>query len=301
MNIAVTGGTGMVGSALTGYLTKNGHHVYILTRNNKNKQNKENITFIEWLQDGSTPENHLPPLDAIVNLAGASINSRWSKEQKNLILNSRVDATREVLRIIHASETKSSIFINASAVGYYGTSKDITFTESSNPEGRNFLQNVCEKWEHEASKAVSLGVRTVYARFGLILDDKEGALPKMMLPYSFFAGGPAGSGEQWYSWVHLKDVVEMLVFAIEKEIVNGPMNVTSPNPEKMKNFGKKLGGIISRPHWLPAPSFAIKTLLGDMSVLILEGQKVLPEKPLTWGYSFSYPRLEDALQDLLSS
>ncbi|SDI53137.1 TIGR01777 family oxidoreductase [Alteribacillus bidgolensis] len=299
MNIAVTGGTGMVGSALTGYLTKNGHHVYILTRNSKNKQNKENITFVEWLHEKSAPENHLPPLDAIVNLAGASISSRWTKTQKKLIRNSRIDATREVIHIIQALEIKPNVLINASAVGYYGISKTEVFTEKSGPEGRNFLQDVCEKWEYEASRAEDFGIRTVYARFGLILDDKEGALPKMMLPYSFFTGGSIGSGDQWYSWVHLKDVVEMIVFAIEHNKASGPMNVTSPHPEQMKHFGQKLAKRMNRPHWIPAPSFAVKSLLGEMSILILEGQKVIPEQPLTWGYSFAFPYLEDTLEDLL--
>ncbi|MFZ4453389.1 TIGR01777 family oxidoreductase [Salibacterium aidingense] len=301
MNIAVTGGTGFVGSALTGYLTSLYHHVYILTRNSGNKQNKENITFVEWLQDDSRPEKELPSLDAVVNLAGASINDRWTSRQKQKILKSRIESTKEVNRIIDELEDKPKVLVNASAVGFYGTSRDVEFTENSRPYNYNFLQDVCRQWEGEAANAAALGVRTVFARFGLILDDKEGALPKMMLPYKLFAGGPIGSGNQWYSWVHLKDVIQLITFAMQTEAVEGPMNVTAPHPERMEDFGKKLARTMNRPHWAPVPASVLRTALGEMSILILEGQKVLPQKPLEWGYHFSYPELEGALQNIISS
>ncbi|MFB5664227.1 TIGR01777 family oxidoreductase [Alteribacillus sp. HJP-4] len=299
MNIAIAGGTGLAGSALTGYLTGKGHHVYILTRNKQNKQNKDQITFVEWLSESAEPELHLPLINAYVNLAGASINSRWTKKHKKAILNSRIDATREIIRLISSSRSKPDVLINASAVGYYGISESDTFTEQSTPAKRNFLQEVCEKWELEASQAEKHGVRTVYSRFGLILDDKEGALPRMMLPYNLFAGGPIGKGTQWYSWVHLRDVVQMITFAIENNQARGPMNVVSPDPNKMKDFGKALAAVLNRPHWAPAPAFIIEKTLGEMSVLVVEGQKVLPENAVKWGYEFSFPHLTPALEDLL--
>ncbi|RSL31628.1 TIGR01777 family protein [Salibacterium salarium] len=299
MNIAITGGTGLVGSTLTGYLTQQGHHVYILTRNSKNQQNKANITFVQWLDKGLYPEKELPNIDAVVNLAGASINKRWTAKHKQAILHSRIRATKEVTRIIQEMESPPDVLINASAVGYYGVSNQTTFTEATPPQNRDFLQDVCERWEKEASKVEKMGVRTVYARFGLILDKKEGALPKIMLPYKLFAGGPIGSGKQWYSWIHLRDVIEMIVFAICHEEVKGALNVTAPNPERMKDFGKKLGNAMNRPHWAPVPAFLLRNALGDMSLLVLKGQRVLPEKMMSHGYGFSYPALDEALTDLV--
>ncbi|WP_240375786.1 TIGR01777 family oxidoreductase [Bacillus piscicola] len=301
MNIAITGGTGLVGSALTGYFTAKGHHLFILTRNTANKQDKENITFVEWLQDESVPEQKLTNIDVFINLAGASLNSRWTKRRKKLILESRTNATREVIRIIGELSYKPKVLINASAVGYYGVSKRAVFTESSPSENKDFLQSVCEAWETEAAAAESAGVRTVYARFGLILDNKEGALPSILLPYKLFAGGRIGSGEQWYSWVHLRDVVELINFAIFCDQVKGALNVTAPCPEKMKNFGKTLAKTINRPHWLPVPAYFVHRLFGEMSTLITEGQKVIPRKALSLGYHFSYPELDEAFADLLEN
>ncbi|MGY4690550.1 TIGR01777 family oxidoreductase [Salibacterium sp. K-3] len=300
MNILAAGGTGLVGSALTGYLTGLGHHVFILTRNASSKQNKDLVTFVEWLQPGARPEDHLPDIDAVINLAGASINSRWTEKQKQKILQSRLDAAGEINRLIGALDRSPEVLINASAVGWYGTSKTAEFTEKSSPANSNFLQHVCEQWEKEASRAADAGVRTVLARFGLILDDSGGALPKMMFPYKLFAGGPIGSGDQWYSWVHLQDVIQLICFAIHHKNMEGPLNVTAPNPERMREFGRKLGSTLNRPHWAPVPAFVIRTALGDMSTLILEGQKVIPQKALQHGFSFTYPNLEKALQNITS-
>ncbi|SFP57106.1 TIGR01777 family oxidoreductase [Salibacterium halotolerans] len=300
MNIAIAGGTGFIGSALTGYLTGLGHHVYILTRNSTSRQNKDRITFVEWLRPDARPENHLPDLDAVVNLAGTSINKRWTAENKKSILQSRLDAVKEINRFISIMDHKPDVVVNASAVGWYGTSRTDEFTEKSSPADRDFLQYVCEHWEKEASRATEEDIRIVYARFGLILDDSEGALPLMMLPYKFFAGGPIGSGNQWYSWVHLQDVIQLLHFAIIHENVEGPLNVTAPNPERMKKFGKKLAAALSRPHWAPVPAFFIRNLLGEMSLLILEGQKAIPQKALAQGYTFTYPTLDKALNNITS-
>ncbi|MFD2703869.1 TIGR01777 family oxidoreductase [Salibacterium lacus] len=300
MNIAITGGTGFIGSALTGYLTGLGHHVYILTRNSTSKQNKDLITFVEWLHPDSRPEDHLPVLNAIVNLAGTSINKRWTAENKKAILQSRLEATGEILRVIRALDHKPDVLLNASAVGWYGTSTTAEFTENSTPVSRDFLQYVCQQWEKEAGRAEEEGVRTVFARFGLILDDSEGALPLMMLPYKLFAGGPVGTGRQWYSWVHLQDVIQMLHLVLTHKNVEGPLNITAPNPERMKDFGKTLGNKLNRPHWAPVPSFFIRNLLGEMSLLILEGQKVIPQKALAQGYTFTYPTLDKALHHITS-
>ncbi|SDH43102.1 hypothetical protein SAMN05192534_105137 [Alteribacillus persepolensis] len=298
MNIVITGGTGMVGSKLTNHLLHKGHHVYILTRNASNKQNTRQLTYVKWLGHNSSPEKYLPTVDAVINLAGASISQRWTPSYKALIRDSRIEATREVIRIINSLPSKPEVLINASAIGYYGTSKTNTFTEESKPIKADFLHRVCKEWENEAAAAKSEGVRVVYARFGLILANKEGALSKMVLPYYLFIGGPLGTGDQWYSWVHVTDVINMIAFAVEHQHVCGPINVTAPSPERMHSFGKQLANTLQKPHWLPTPAFAVRAALGEMSTLILDGQKVLPEKPLQSGYTFSYPSLHTALDNL---
>ncbi|WP_456276731.1 TIGR01777 family oxidoreductase [Bacillus sp. AK128] len=300
MNIAITGGTGFVGKALTNSFIENGHHVYILTRSANKEATAEGIHYVQWLTEGSEPEQELNNIDVFINLAGESLNSgRWTSERKARIVNSRVTATKEVIRILQLLQKKPSVLINASAVGYYGISREKEFTEESQEHGNDFLAETVITWEKEASEAKKLGVRTVFTRFGIILDRDEGALPKMLLPYRLYAGGTVGSGEQWLSWVHIDDVVGMIQFAIDESKIEGPLNVVSPQPVKMKEFGKTIARVMKKPHWLPAPSFALKALLGEMSILVLEGQKVLPKKAEQYKYDFVYQRLDDALTNIL--
>ncbi|WP_078381763.1 TIGR01777 family oxidoreductase [Sutcliffiella halmapala] len=302
MKIAIAGGTGLVGSALTDYLVDKGHHIYILTRNSSNKKEKPQIMYVEWLQTGSVPENSLEGIDAIINLAGESINSsRWTKQQKRKIIESRLSATKEMHRIVNTMQKKPEVFVNASAIGYYGTSLNETFTEKKTTPGSDFLASTVFSWEKEAEQIKELGVRTVFTRFGIVLDKNEGALPKMVLPYKMFVGGKIGSGDQWMSWVHIKDVVCAIAFCIDNKEIEGPVNVTAPTPLPMKDFGKILGSVISRPHWFPTPGFALKLALGEMSELVLKGQKVLPVKLEESGYNFFYNQLEDALSNILQS
>ncbi|SDJ11915.1 TIGR01777 family oxidoreductase [Natribacillus halophilus] len=299
MHIVITGGTGLVGKTLTNKLLADDHFVSILTRNAQNKQNDTHLQYIEWLGDNE-PERELEHVDAIVNLAGASISSRWTKKHKERIKNSRIEATRECIRLLqNLPGERPSVFVSASAMGYYGTSETDEFTEESAPANENFLQKVSARWEEEAAPAEDLGVRTIYARFGLVLDANEGALPLMMLPYKLGAGGPVGNGRQWYSWVHHEDAAGVIVHALENEHVEGVYNVTAPAPERMRDFGKKLSSALKRPHWLPAPAFAVRGALGEMSVLVVEGQKVIPARTEQSGYAFQYARLEHALDDLL--
>ncbi|MCS0655779.1 TIGR01777 family oxidoreductase [Cytobacillus firmus] len=299
MRIAIAGGTGFVGSALVKKLLDKNHELFILTRNTADKHSSKNLNYVQWLNDDDSPEDALESIDVFINLAGESINSgRWTDERKKRILNSRITATREVLRIISRLEEKPYTLINASAVGYYGTSRNETFTEANRKSGTDFLAETVRRWEEEASKAEEFEVRTVFCRFGIILEKNDGALPRMALPYKLFAGGPVGTGDQWVSWIHLDDVVNGILFCMELEQLQGPVNFTSPNPLTMKEFGKILGEVLNRPHWLPAPGFALKIALGEMSTLVLEGQKVLPEKLQTFGYDFLYPDLRSALRNI---
>ncbi|WP_057760507.1 TIGR01777 family oxidoreductase [Cytobacillus praedii] len=299
MKIAVTGGTGFVGHALTKELIQNGHEVFILTRNIDGKENKKSITYVQWLNEGDRPWEILEDVDVFINLAGESINSgRWSVKRKKSILESRISATNEVEKILSRLKKKPEVLIQASAVGYYGISDSEAFTEESNLAGDDFLARTVQQWEATAWKVKDLGIRTVYCRFGIILDNIDGALPRITLPYKAFAGGTVGSGHQWVSWIHLKDVIGGILFVIANQHVKGPVNFTAPNPVKMKEFGQTLGKVLHRPHWIPAPRIALKIALGEMSILVLEGQKVLPQKLLAHGYSFLYKDLKNALEDI---
>ncbi|UOE56493.1 TIGR01777 family oxidoreductase [Cytobacillus oceanisediminis] len=299
MRIAIAGGTGFVGNALVKKLLEIKHEIFILTRNISDKQHSKNLNYVQWLNDDDSPEDVLEGIDVFINLAGESINSgRWTEERKKRILNSRITATKEVLRIIGRLEEKPYTLINASAVGYYGTSQIETFTEASRKSGTDFLAETVRRWEEEAAKAEEFEVRTVFCRFGIILEKNDGALPRMAFPYKLFAGGTVGTGSQWVSWIHLDDAVNGILFCIDQEQLQGPVNFTSPHPVTMKEFGQILGEVLNRPHWMPAPGFALKIALGEMSTLVLEGQKVLPEKLQSFGFDFLYPDLKAALGDI---
>ncbi|PWA08778.1 TIGR01777 family protein [Pueribacillus theae] len=299
MKIAIAGGTGLVGSALCDMLLADGHELIILTRNRDGKQGKDGLTYVEWLNENSHPEKNLEGVECIVNLAGESINNRWTESTKRAILQSRLDASSEIARLISKLDDKPRVYIQASAIGYYGTSETDQFTEKNSHAGSDFLAHVVSEWEKAGEKIDKQGVRTVYMRFGVILDNRGGALPRMVLPYKLFAGGNIGSGNQWLSWIHIDDVCRLILFAIENETMEGAVNATSPNPKKMGEFGKTIGSILHRPHWIPLPAFVLKALLGEMSMLVLEGQYVYPEKAVQHGFQFQYENLQNALQDLL--
>jgi uncharacterized protein len=299
MKIAITGGTGFVGQALTEELLEHHHEVMILTRNPDKYDNRSGVTYVNWLSDGAKPEEDLEGIQAFINLAGESINSgRWTDERKKRIINSRINSTQEVMNIIKALKEKPTCLINASAIGYYPSSRTKTYTEASTETADHFLGETVQIWEKEASKANQLGIRVAYARFGIILGKDEGALPRIALPYKMFVGGTVGSGDQWMSWVHIKDIARAVHFIAETESISGPVNVTAPSPVTMREFGKTLGAVLGRPHWLPVPSLALKVAMGEMSALVLEGQEVLPSVLSENGFQFEYPELKSALIDI---
>ncbi|MGM9925233.1 MAG: TIGR01777 family oxidoreductase [Bacillus sp. (in: firmicutes)] len=300
MKVAIAGGSGFVGKAITKELHAENHDVYILTRNIAGKENSERLAYVQWLNEGDHPEKALEGVDAMINLAGVSLNSgRWTNERKKQIVESRLNATNELNRIAAKLDTKPQVLLNASAVGYYGTSNTGAFTEADVKLPSDFLSETVHQWEQAASKIELQGVRTVYMRFGVILGKDEGALPSMLLPYKLFVGGTVGKGDQWLSWIHIEDVAKAALFCIANPSLQGPVNFTAPEPRTMKEFGKTIASIMHKPHWMPAPAPLMKLALGDMSILVLEGQKVLPAKLIEHGYPFSYPTLEEALQNLL--
>ena len=298
MKVAITGGSGFIGQELTRLLLQNGHEVYILTRSQK-QQSRGNIHMIEWLNKGTQPELYLDGMDAWVNLAGASINEgRWNEGQKQQIYESRMEATDEAIRIIETVSSKPSVLVNASAIGIYPASIQATYTESSEAIGSDFLARTVKDWEQKAYKVEKQGIRVAIGRFGIILGKDQGALPLMALPYKLGIGGKVGTGEQWMSWVHVDDTARALLYAIENDTLKGVFNVTSPFPVQMSEFGKVLGEVLHRPHWLPVPSIALKAALGEKSQLVLEGQRVLPDRLLVNGFKFTYPTLQEALKNI---
>lgn len=281
MKILLFGGTGFIGRHLVAHLSQNGHNVVIVSRH------KEHL---EELIPESEPYG-------IINLAGESIQkSRWTKKQKEAILTSRITVTRRIIDMISNVKQKPEVFINASAVGYYGTSENRVYTEES-PSGDDFLASVCLAWEKVALEASDF-TRVVITRLGVVLGKDGGALPKMMLPYRFFAGGMVGSGKQWVPWVHIDDVTGLMRFILEKPLLSGPINVTAPSPLRMKDFSKVLSKTLKKPNLIPVPSFALRLALGEMASLLLLGQRVTPKKAVDHGYRFHFPLLEEALKDL---
>ncbi|WP_050181718.1 TIGR01777 family oxidoreductase [Domibacillus robiginosus] len=299
MKAVIAGGTGFVGKELTNELIRHGYDVTILTRNPGNKKEEEHLHYVKWLVDGANPEAALEGTDVFINLAGESINSgRWTEERKKRILNSRITATREMIRIMKTLKQKPAAFINASAIGIYPVSDTDIFTESSNVAGSGFLSHVVNRWEREAIEADKAGIRTVLARFGVVLGTEDGALPRMAAPYKIGAGGKIGSGRQWMSWIHVWDVARAIRFAAEHETIEGPMNVVAPTPVRMNDLGKTLSKVLGRPHWLLVPESVLKMALGEMSTVVLDGQRVLPQKLTNAGFVFQFPLIRGALNDL---
>ncbi|OFD48829.1 epimerase [Bacillus mycoides] len=297
VKIAISGGSGFIGKYLSNFFIQKGYTIYILTRKKTAETSHTNLQYVQW-----TPDLQIFPLssiDVVINLSGESINSRWTKKQKETILNSRIQTTKGLMKQLQALATKPHTFINASAIGYYGTSETESFTEQQETPGNDFLAETVFLWEQEASKARSLGIRTIYSRFGVVLGADGGALPKMLLPYQLYIGGTIGSGNQWLSWIHIDDVVRMIDFIIHKKEIDGPFNITAPTPIRMKEFGEIIATITRRPHWLPVPSFVLRALLGEMSILVLEGQHVLPNKAIEHGYRYTFPTVNHALQNIL--
>ncbi|WP_400243784.1 TIGR01777 family oxidoreductase [Niallia sp. JL1B1071] len=297
MNFLIAGGTGLVGQALINQLVKDNHTVYCLTRNYSKQNDTPNIHYIPWLNN-ELPAYPFPSIDIVVNLAGYSLNSgRWTKQRKQVILSSRLQTTTELLAIINRLPTMPSLLLNASAVGIYGTSESMCFNESS-PLGDDFLANTVKDWEACAHNAKNYSIRTVFCRFGLVLSNKGGALPKLVLPYRYFLGGRLGTGNQWVSWIHIEDVVEGLLYIANHPTIEGPVNFTSPHPVKMSELGRKISSHLKRPNWFTVPDCLLKIVLGEMSILITKGQHVRPTVLLENGYTFKHTEIGEVIKNL---
>ncbi|NJL78931.1 MAG: TIGR01777 family protein [Richelia sp. RM2_1_2] len=305
MKVAITGATGFVGSRLVERLLDEDIKVLVFTRDTNRAQRLfpfsayPNVEIAAYTPNKSGSwQNQIASCEGIVNLAGSPISEgRWTSDRKQSILNSRKLTTQKIVEAIANSTTKPKVLINASAVGYYGTSENTTFDENST-NGSDFLAQVCQDWEAEAQKVTDNGVRLVILRFGIVLG-MGGALGKMITPFKLFAGGPIGSGEQWFSWIHIDDIVNLILQSLTDSQMSGVYNATAPHPVRMAELSTTMGEVMNRPSWLPVPEFAIEAMLGDGAVVVLEGQKVLPQRTLQSGFKYEYPDLKPALEEIL--
>jgi len=301
MKIFITGGTGFVGRHLVSRFIGEGHTVTVLSRSEKGSGRLPGGTSIVLGDptEAGAWQDSVKGQDCIINLAGTSLFSRWTPEAKKLIRESRISTTRNIVDAIEPSEGKDVALFSTSAVGYYGFHGDEELTEES-PPGDDFLARVAVEWENEALRAEERGTRVVITRFGIVLGEKGGALGQMISIFRKYLGGPLGSGKQWFSWIHMGDLVGAFVFLMAHREISGPVNLTSPTPIRNEELAMALGKVMHRPSFLPAPGFMLKLLLGEFGSVLLEGQRVIPRKLLDSGYAFIYPEIEGALQSLIT-
>jgi len=281
-------------------LIEDGNEVTILTRSGKRPE--KGSTGVSYLHGDPTQKGSwqkaIQEHDAIIHLAGALIFAKWTKEYKRVLRESRVNTTRNIVEGIPSDPSKKITLFSTSAVGYYGFCGDEELTEES-PPGEDFLAKMAVEWEGEALKAKDKGARVVITRFGIVLGEKGGALGQMIPLFKKYIGGPIGSGKQWFSWVHIKDLAETFVFLLKRPEISGPVNVCSPNPVRNKDLANAVGKALHKPSFMPAPGFMIKLVLGEFGSVILEGQRVLPRRLLENGFVFQYPDIEKAVQSIV--
>jgi uncharacterized protein len=300
MNVMIAGGTGMIGWALAQDLVKDGHEVVILTRQlNPMRLDEKRIRFVHW--DGKTAgdwTHELENTDAVVNLIGENLsNGRWTIEQKSRIVSSRVDAGKAFVEGFEKTKNKPAVFIQASGSGAYGTCEERVF-EETDQYGNDFLADVTKEWEGSTFPIEQMRVRRVIIRSGVVLGKGKGALRLMLLPFKLFVGGVLGSGRQWISWIHLQDEVRAIRFLLENEQANGIINL-SATPVRNAQFSVSAARALHRPNWFPMPAFLLRAALGEMSTMVLDGQNISSEKIERLGFKFLYPKIDEALGNLL--
>jgi uncharacterized protein len=306
MHALITGGTGLIGTALCKSLLADGHRVTILTRQ-QDPTLPGGAAAQVW--DAKTPEGWahvVNEVDAVINLAGASLAghgplpARWTESRKQVIRQSRLDAGQALVQALDGATKPPQVLVQASGIGYYGTLKDEPIDEDA-PAGTDFLAKLAVDWEASTRPIEDKGVRRVVIRTGAVLSVNGGALPKLLLPYRLFVGGPLGSGRQFMPWIHIADEVNAIRFLIDQSTAQGAFNLCTPHPVTNREFGKVLGRVMKRPSLLPVPAFAMRALFGEVANVVLEGQHAFPKRLQSLGYGFRFPKLEPALRDLLAS
>jgi uncharacterized protein (TIGR01777 family) len=301
MRVLIAGGTGLIGQALSQAMVAEGHDVVVLTRQPERAKKMAGVQLQQWDGRSAAGWGHLAEgAGAIVNLAGAGIaDQRWSAARKSESRQSRIDAGKAVMEAIAGAAVKPGVLIQSSAVGYYGTQTGDAEVDERVSPGGDFLAKVCFDWEASTAGAVRQGVRRAVIRTGVVLSLAGGAFPKQLLPFKLFAGGPVGSGRQWYPWIHLEDEVRAIQFLIANPKAEGPFNLSASQPVTNQEFGRLIGEVMGRPSFLPAPGFAMQAVFGEMAVILLEGQRAVPQRLLELGFVFKYPTAQEALRALL--
>jgi uncharacterized protein (TIGR01777 family) len=306
--ILITGGSGLLGRALTDLLVARGDHVTILSRNPDHASFPAGVRVAKW--DGRTVAGWgalVEEMDVIVNLAGHSISGshlgeiffkRWSSKEKALILSSRVDVGHAILQAVQHAKHKPEVLLQASAVGYYGPRGDEEIDENAS-SGSDYISDVCRKWEASIEQIGKWGVRRVVMRIGLVFSPHEGFLPVMTLPFRFFIGGKIDSGGQYLPWIHIDDAVQSMLFLMDNQAAQGVYNLSAPYPVTNACFSELVGRFLHRPNYLPLPGFILHIMMGEKATLALHGQRAIPKRLVEAGYAFQFPALEAALQDLL--
>lgn len=294
MKVLITGASGLIGKALQRSFEEKGWEMLLASRSEPKDEK-----HIKWtVEDGFSDPERLEGIDAVVHLAGESVNGlRWTDEKKKAIRDSRVIGTRNLVDAISKLKKKPKVLVASSAIGFYGERGDEEMTESSSA-GTGFLPDVSKEWEAESRRAEDAGIRTVLLRTGIVLSKDGGALGTMLTPFKFGVGGVVGSGKQWMSWISLDDQVAIINFVIENESIRGAVNAVSPNPATNEEFTKTLGDVLYRPTILPLPEFAVSMMFGEMGdALLLASTKVLPKRLLDAGFEFKYPDLKPAIEN----
>ncbi len=302
MKVVCAGGTGFVGAGLIPSLLEQGHSIVLLTRQQVNAGSPGNprVRTVSWNGRDEGPwMSEVDGAGAVINFAGEPLDrKRWTPNQKALIISSRVSATRAIVKAIGTASLKPGILVSASGVGIYGDTGNALVTEKS-PPGTGLLAETCIRWEAEAWAAEKHGVRTVVLRSGPALGEAGGALPRMILAFKLYGGGPLGPGNQWFPWVHRDDLVSVILSALANSSYTGPINVAAPEAVTNKQFCKELGIVLRRPCWFAVPKSMLQLIFGEMSSMILTGQHVIPARLEELGYKFHFPALEEALREIL--
>ncbi|MGV3667714.1 MAG: TIGR01777 family oxidoreductase [Leptospira bouyouniensis] len=301
MKIGILGGTGLIGKSFITTAVERGHRFRVFSRQKSLPKSLSSISDTEFVSCILPQSSDLEGLDAIMNLVGEPIAGvRWTEERKKLISTSRIEFTRGLVARIQDLKHPPKVFLNASAVGYYGMSENLhpSFTESS-PPGDDFLAQLCVEWENQTKPLAQNGIRTILLRTGIVLSPNGGALEKMIPPFLMGVGGAIASGNQGMSWIHILDFVDATIHLMESEKASGAYNLVSPNPTNNTEFSKQLAKVLKRPNLFKVPSFAIQALFGEGSVVVTKGQYVVPERLLQSGYEFQFQNLNDALSNLL--
>jgi uncharacterized protein (TIGR01777 family) len=297
MHILLTGGTGLIGRRLCKHWLAQGHQLTVLSRKPDDVARLcgANVRGIAHFDDIGSQH-----VDAVINLAGAPIADRpWTRKRKILLWDSRITLTEQLVTWLERREQKPDVLISGSAVGWYGDGGERELDENAQPVSEDFASRLCIAWEETAQRAETLGIRVVLVRTGLVLADEGGMLQRLLPPFKMGMGGPIGNGRQWMPWVHIEDQIALIDFLMNRDDARGPYNACAPSPARNRDFAKTLASVLHRPSFMPMPAVALRVLLGELSILLLGGQRARPDRLQEAGFTFRFTDLRAALEKLL--